>query len=158
MGEHREGPIARLAPEDREYLTMMYQEHAEHARQHETLRAAVTGLMMALIAGLLAFAVEQLNVWLAGLGVCAASLLGMLLNHLHQARFEQHNDTLTKFRLALGKGVRQDFGDIRQPYQKGFFRLHLDDDIPSYVIIWDSNDSQFGATAANLRDGQARNL
>src|SRR4051812_44672499 len=80
-----------LTQEERDYLRMRYEEDAEHARLHETLRAAVTGLMIALIAGLLPFAVEQPNEktgkqFLVGILICGASLVGILFNYAHEAR------------------------------------------------------------------------
>src|SRR5262245_9199969 len=88
-------PTPPANQQDREYLSMRYEEHAEHARQHETLRAAVTGLVMALIAGLLAFAVETPGEssgkqWVAGLLICVVSVIGVLLNLKHYERYRLH--------------------------------------------------------------------
>jgi hypothetical protein len=66
--------------EDRDYLTMMYEEHAEHARQHEVLRAAASGFFLALIAGLLAATVGGSNTGnkdrIIGSIICGLSILG----------------------------------------------------------------------------------
>jgi ATP/ADP translocase len=93
-------------PQDSAYLTMRYEEDAEHARLHETLRAAVTGLMMTLIAGLLAFAVEASDdhsgkQWVTGILVCGASFVGILFNWVHNSRYEMHLQKLKAFREAL---------------------------------------------------------
>jgi hypothetical protein len=62
--------------------------------------------MMALIAGLLAFAVEQNNElsgkqWAAGFLICAASILGLLLNYSHEARRNMHVNKMMESRHAL---------------------------------------------------------
>src|SRR5947208_3280588 len=95
-----------MTPQEREYLRMRYDEDAEHARQHETLRAAATSLFMALIAGLLAFAVEQKTEdtgkqFAAGLLICCASVIGLLFNRVHEARRDLHNQKLKDARHAL---------------------------------------------------------
>src|SRR5271169_1013186 len=79
---------------DREYLNMMFEERAKHARQHETMRAMATGLFMALIAGLLAFAVgdgnTKIRVWAGGLLVCMVSIVGAAINQKHTERYRYH--------------------------------------------------------------------
>ena len=45
--------------EERDYLKMMYEENAEHARQHENMRGTATGSFIALIAGVMAFAAGE---------------------------------------------------------------------------------------------------
>jgi len=97
---------------------MMYEEHAEHARQHEVLRAAVTGLMMALIAGLLAFAVDPGKQLMAGGLMCAVSLLGALLNHKHYERYELHKGILRGYRAALEAGVSPALAAINSTCRK----------------------------------------
>jgi hypothetical protein len=106
---------------DRQYLTMMYEEHAEHARQHENLRAAVGSLFMTLVAGLLAFASDR---WFVGLYVCIVSILGTLLNYVHYKRYKQHLEALRAFRKELEKGVSPSLAQIRKPFDTGWLRLH----------------------------------
>ena len=64
MKYETERAATTLSEADREYLTMMYKENAEHARQHENLRAVVGSLFMTLIAGLLVIASDR---WVVGL-------------------------------------------------------------------------------------------
>jgi hypothetical protein len=101
--------VAPENAEDREYLALMFQEHAEHARQHEVLRAAATGFFMALIAGLLAFAVGETSnhgrVWVAGILVCAVSVLGALLNYKHYERYRRHTTIRRGYRASLEAGI-----------------------------------------------------
>jgi hypothetical protein len=102
----------KMKAEEREYLRMRYEEDAEHARLHETLRAAVTGLMIALIAGLLAFAVEHKAQWAAGVLVCGTSLIGLLFNHAHNNRYERHLRKLKAFRHKLEVEVSDDIKNV----------------------------------------------
>src|SRR4051812_46516433 len=96
---------APITPDDHAFLIAMYEEHAEHARQHETLRAAAAGLFVALIAGLLAFGVsgDKPPMLSSGLLVCVVSLLGALINHKHYERYTLHRDLLLGFRMSLEK-------------------------------------------------------
>jgi hypothetical protein len=111
----------QLSEADRQYLTMMYEEHGEHARQHENLRAVMGSLFITLVAGLLAFASDK---WFVGLCVCVVSILGALLNNVHYKRYSQHVDTMKAFREELEKGVSPPLREIRKPYDKGWLRLH----------------------------------
>jgi hypothetical protein len=90
---------------DRDYLVMMYEEHAEHARQHETLRAAVAGFVIALVAGLLATDASKEHPVIIAIVIGVVSLLGLLLNLKHYERYELHNEVLRGFRKSLEKGV-----------------------------------------------------
>jgi hypothetical protein len=117
---HREPPCigGSLTREDRDYLTMMYAEHAEEARQHETLRATATGLFVALIAGLLAFAVgdpERMRV--AGVLICVVSFLGGILNHKHYERNRLHVHVLCGVRNTLEKGLTSGVSEISEWYR-----------------------------------------
>jgi formylglycine-generating enzyme required for sulfatase activity len=123
-----------LTPQECDYLTMRYEEDAEHARLHETLRAAVTGLMVALIAGLLTFAVEQKHEhtgkqWVSGILICGASVLGLLFNYAHYARYKLHRAQLRHWRRALENGVSVGLKDwargIRMHYETRGLRLYL---------------------------------
>jgi len=105
-----------MTTEERDYLKMRYEEDAEHARTHDILRATVTGLLMTLIAGLLAFAVEQKGEetgkqFVAGFLICAASMLGLLLNDTHEARRQMHVDKAVQARSALKKALGDQFQD-----------------------------------------------
>lgn len=110
-----------LSEADREYLTMMYEENAEHARQHENLRAVVGSLFMTLIAGLLVIASDR---WVVGLFVCIVSVLGALLNRVHYERYNHHVEILKAFRKELENGVSPHLAHIRKSYDKGWLRLH----------------------------------
>lgn len=85
---------AAVSTVDREYAQMMFSEHAEHARQHVTVRAMAAGFFMALIAGLLAFAVgeagDHTRVVIAGGLVCLMSGLGMAINRKYSERYRHH--------------------------------------------------------------------
>jgi hypothetical protein len=100
--------------EDRDYLIMMYEEHAEHARQHETLRAAVTGFFIALIAALLAVPDSQHHPQreIIGATICALSLLGMLLNAKHYERYQLHRSVLRGFRKSIEIGLSDGLSEI----------------------------------------------
>jgi hypothetical protein len=98
----------RMTPEERDYLRMRYEEDAEHARLHETVRAGATGLVMALVAGLLAFAVEQKDEmsgkqWVAGLLICGASLLGAVFNQVYE-KAEAACDKVDRLLPSAGSG------------------------------------------------------
>jgi disulfide bond formation protein DsbB len=102
--------------DDRDYLVMMYEEHAEHARQHETLRAAVTGFFIALIAGLLAAPGNENSPQkiIVGIIICIVSLLGLLLNEKHYERYHMHREILRGYRNSLEQGLgNKDLSKIR---------------------------------------------
>jgi hypothetical protein len=98
-------PVRPEKAEDREYLKMMYEEQAEHARLHEELRGAATSLFMALIAGLLAFAVtegaEPRREWVAGATIIVVSLVGFSITYKHYERYKMHLSRLRGFRSSL---------------------------------------------------------
>ena len=104
-------PVRPETAEDREYLKMMYEEQAEHARSHEELRGAATSLFMALIAGLLAFAVTEgadpRREWVAGAMIIGVSLVGSLVSYKHYERYEMHLSRLRGFRYSLELGVKE---------------------------------------------------
>jgi hypothetical protein len=109
-------------PDDREYLRMMYEEHAEEARQHETLRATATSLLVALIAGILAFAAtdaaaDPLKVWVSGSAICLLSLLGALLNQKHYERNRLHTDIMRGLRASLEQGLSLGIAAIPSAYR-----------------------------------------
>ena len=126
-----------LAPQDREYLRMMYEENAEHARQHETLRAAATGLFIALIAGIMAFysAQDRGPAWILGALVCAISVLGGLINYKHYERYELHLQRLRGYRRELESDLDVRLSQIgekerlthnnKYPYTHRFIKLHI---------------------------------
>jgi hypothetical protein len=103
-------------PEDREYLRMMYEENAEQARKHQEFRGTATALFMALIAGLLAFAVggggDYRHVWVAGLAICGSSIVGALVAHKHYERYEFHLRQLRGFRSAFEHGITKGLDQI----------------------------------------------
>jgi len=88
---------------------MMYEEHAEHARQHEVLRATATGFFVALIAGLLAATIGESNDFkkklIVGGIICSLSILGAILNAKHYEGYQFHNGILKDFRKSLEGGV-----------------------------------------------------
>ena len=97
---------------------MMYEEHAEHARQHETLRAAVAGFVIALVAGLLATEASKNHpVVVAGV-ICVVSLLGLLLNLKHYERYKLHREVLAGFRGSLEEAVDFRLRTINKDYRK----------------------------------------
>ena len=72
-----------LSGSDRTYLPAMYNENAEQARQHETLRAASVGFLVALIAGLFVIGIDQEKSnlgWVAWALVCTLSVMEIVLN------------------------------------------------------------------------------
>jgi len=119
-----------LSNEERQYATMMYEEHAEHARLHEELRASATSLLMALIAGLAASAFLFDRYGRAtGIMICAVSALGVLLNVTHHERYEMHVDALRAFREELEKEIKGSAlvtigKNIRAAHEKRL-RLHV---------------------------------
>ena len=125
-------------PEDREYLRMMYEENAEQARKHQEFRGTATALFMALIAGLLAFAVggggNQKQTWVAGLAICGSSIVGALVAHKHYERYEFHLRQLRGFRSALERGIMKGLDQISSECSEAHnaqhpifhrFRLHV---------------------------------
>jgi hypothetical protein len=73
----------------------MYEEESEHARKHEEFRGTATNLFVALIAGLLAFAVGEhnsaLRQWTSGILICGASVLGAIVSYKHYERYKFHH-------------------------------------------------------------------
>jgi len=106
----KEPKVVPNTPEDRDYLKMLYENHAEFARQHQVLRAAATGFFLALIAGLLAATVggqgaSTAKDLIVGGIICGLSLLGFLLNAKHHERNALHEDLEMKFRQSLEGGL-----------------------------------------------------
>lgn len=112
-------PITEI---DREYLKMMYEEQAEHARLHEELRGTATGFFMALIAGLLAWAVGDGNIEarcrIVGPLIVTSSLIGAVLNAKHYERFQMHLSRLKGFRKSLEKVVWHELTTINDNWEK----------------------------------------
>lgn len=108
--------IAPKTSEDREYLRMLYEENAEHARKHEELRGAATAIFMALIAGLLAFAVGEGTTanreLVSGCLIFGSSLVGALVSYKHYERYELHLNRLRGFRSALELGLTKGLAEI----------------------------------------------
>jgi hypothetical protein len=98
-------------PEDRDYLKMLYENHAEFARQHQVLRAAATGFFLALIAGLLAATVGGQGSsaggrdQIVGIIICGLSILGFILNAKHYERNVLHEELEMKFHQSLEGGL-----------------------------------------------------
>ena len=86
---------------------MMYEENAEHARQHENMRGTATGLFIALIAGVMAFAAgeNEHRIVVSGFIVCAVSVLGGLINYKHYERYNLHLRRSRKYRKALEQSI-----------------------------------------------------
>ncbi|HEX2552887.1 MAG TPA: hypothetical protein VHL98_04245 [Microvirga sp.] len=104
---------------DRSFLIAMYQEHAEHARQHETLHATVATIFVSLIAGIFAYAgANQTQIPLSGFLICGISVLGLLLNIKHHERDVMHRTILGGFRAALQKGLTSGMADINSNFRK----------------------------------------
>jgi len=126
-----------LPTDDREFAKMMYEEHAEHARLHEELRAAATSLVIALISGSLAalfFFENQRHGVAGGLVICGLSVLGIVLNVKHYERYVLHRDILRDFREKLQQGLSptiQTLAEERRKTHEGAWpvisatRLHL---------------------------------
>jgi hypothetical protein len=115
-GKHEKHPTPQNQA-DRDYLIMMYEEHAEHARQHETLRGAVAGFVIALVAGLLA--VGEHHPFKVGVAIAVLGLLGLLLNEKHYERYCLHNAILRFYRKSLEQGLsNKDLSGIRTAGEK----------------------------------------
>jgi len=101
---------------ERDYVMMMYEEHAEHARQHETLRAAVAGFVIALVAGLLAAPGNEHHPRqeIIGITICVVSLLGLLLNATHYERYRLHLAVLRGYRKAFEQVVNDELAGINR--------------------------------------------
>ena len=80
--------------ETRDYLRMLYEENAEHARAHEDLRAQATIIFMALIAGAFTL-VDKKPVWIGWL-IFVVSLLG----------HGSESQALRTVQITLGKAER----------------------------------------------------
>ena len=93
--------------DERDYLRMMYEENSEHARQHEDMRGTATGLFIALIAGVMAFAAgdNEHRIVVSGIVVCAVSVLGGLISYKHYERYELHLRRARSYRTALEVGI-----------------------------------------------------
>lgn len=93
--------------DERDYLRMMYEENSEHARQHEDMRGTATGLFVALIAGVMAFAAgdNEHRIVVSGIVVCAVSVLGGLISYKHYERYELHLRRARDYRTALELGL-----------------------------------------------------
>jgi hypothetical protein len=122
------GQAVLPTPEDREYLRMMYEENAEQARKHQEFRGTATALFMALIAGLLAFAVggggDHKPIWVAGLAICGSSIVGALVAHKHYERYEFHLRRLTGFRSAIERGITKGLDQINSDCSKSHNAQH----------------------------------
>jgi len=116
---------------DQEFLRMMYQEHAEKARQHEGLRATAASLFAVLIAGMIAFAASghgSGREWASGVMICAASAIGFVLNASHSERFRFHYEARDKYHAALGRYVSPQSLNIdklaKQSYERKYPITH----------------------------------
>ena len=99
-------PVPPINEVEREYLLMMYEEHAEHARHHETLRAAVAAFFIALVAGLLAAPdISTHHPHMVGLAIIVLGLAGLLLNMKHYERFELHREVMKGLRDCFEEAV-----------------------------------------------------
>jgi hypothetical protein len=126
-----------LTTDEREFAKMMYEEHAEHARLHEELRAAATSLIIALISGLLAalfFFENQRHGVAGGLAIGGLSILGIVLNVKHYERYVLHRDIVRGFRETLQQDLSpaiQTLAEKRRKAHEGAWpaisaiRLHL---------------------------------
>lgn len=104
-----------MKTEEREYLKMMYEEHAEHARLHEELRAGATTILVALISGVLAaifFFDKNQDYKAGGLIICFISVLGGLLSWKHCERYELHLKVLGGLRKELEKELPKSIVDL----------------------------------------------
>jgi hypothetical protein len=121
---------------DRTFLIAMYEEHAEHARQHENLRATVATIFVALIAGIFTYGAAGANrVPMSGALICAISILGCLLNVKHYERYSMHREVLRGYREALELGLNnsalgrinsefREWHEIQWPFLSKWVRLH----------------------------------
>jgi hypothetical protein len=120
----------QLSDADREYLRTMYDENAEQARQHETLRAGITAALTALMAGLMAYAVEAIGEhtgkqWYAGVLICFISVLGGLVSHKHYERNRMHVAALRELRRTLEAGLNNaNLADIVAHCRRSHFKKY----------------------------------
>jgi len=126
---------------DREYLRMMYGEQAEHARLHEELRGTATSLFVALIAGLLAWAVGETGdghqrALIAGPLILATSGIGAVVSLKHYERYQMHLSRLRGFRKSLEKEVTDELVSINSDWTE---RHNRNNPITSWIslhILW----------------------
>ena len=75
----------------------MYNEHATQGRHHETLRATVSGLLVAAVAALIGLGKSDGQAVQIGWTVVSISVLGCLLNLKHYERNRLHTTVLAAF-------------------------------------------------------------
>lgn len=117
--EEKEITDMRLTQEERQFALSMYEEHAEHCRLHEELRASATSLLMTLVGGLLAASVfAQAHSRILGLMIGVISLLGVLLNWKHYERFCLHRHVLRGFLDQLQQGLSASVATLNERRRK----------------------------------------
>ena len=118
----RPSVLAAITSEDRDYVRMMYEEHGEQARQHETLHAILTSLLVALIAGIFIFAAnkgtDSPEMWVSGASICFLSMLGTILNQKHYERNRLHADVMLGLRISLEKNLSSGISSIPADFQR----------------------------------------
>ncbi|QGQ19271.1 hypothetical protein GC089_08550 [Cellulomonas sp. JZ18] len=95
-------------------LWRFYEEHAEQARQHETLRASATSVLAGIASAVLAFVgVDGINRSdvPAGLAVVLVSTLGVVLSLKHYERNRMHT--------AVMKATRDEIETLRRSGGRG---------------------------------------
>jgi hypothetical protein len=103
-----------------ESLRMMYREHTDQARHHDTLRERSTAVIVALSAALATAAIAYVKLagrdrpWLAlalALPIVMAGISGMLLARSHSQNNRQHVQIARAFRLILQSLSRREWED-----------------------------------------------
>lgn len=107
-------------PQLHESLRMMYREHTDQARHHDTLRERSTAVIVALSAALATAAISYVKLagrdrpWLAlalSLPIVVAGTFGMLLAHSHSQNNRQHVQIARAFRLILQSVLQREWED-----------------------------------------------
>lgn len=110
-GRTRPPPVVgAVTDNDREFLYVMYQEHAQQARQHESLRAAITVGLFTLMAAILTASTANKQDQFFGIYggmIIIISILGIFLNKKHYERNRLHTDVMFGIRASLGHGLTE---------------------------------------------------
>ncbi len=97
--------------DETDILWGMYQEHCTQGRHHETQRATVTNLIVAVSAGIISLVTYDKQINLTDLPLTAfltaIGLFGAALSHKHYERFCFHMDRAREYRNELDKLVPQ---------------------------------------------------
>jgi hypothetical protein len=104
--------------DDKDVLWGMYQEHCTQARHHETMRATMSNLMLALsggILGLVSFKELSRDTWPITLFLAFLGSFGAVFSAKHYERFRFHTTAAAEFRYKLQTLLSgTDLGAIRK--------------------------------------------